>query len=83
TALQIMYNNILSPVRVAVEWGFARIRAMSKLLHSSWNMQLQGQAVDVHVKSAVLLANARTTLRGAQATKYFICTPPSLEEYFA
>ncbi|KAJ1400527.1 hypothetical protein B484DRAFT_306371, partial [Ochromonadaceae sp. CCMP2298] len=76
TPQQIMYNNILSPVRVCVEWGFARIRVMSKLLHSNWNMTLQGNAVDVHVKSAVILANARTTLRGAQAVKYFTVTPP-------
>lgn len=83
TVLQIMYNNIMSPVRVAVEWGFARIRAMSKLLHSSWNMHLQAEAVDIHVKSAVLLSNARTTLRGAQAVKRFVCVPPTLEAYFA
>ena len=82
TALQIAYNNILSPVRVAVEWGFAKIRAISKLLHSPWNMKLQGEAVDLHVKAAVLLSNARTTLRGAQAVKYFKCVPPSLEWYF-
>jgi hypothetical protein len=83
TPLQAMYNIIMSPVRGAVGWGFARIHAMSKLLHSQWNMQLQGQAVDLHVKSAVLLANARTTLRGAQGVLYFKCTPPTLEEFFA
>jgi hypothetical protein len=83
TAQQIMWNNVLSPVRVCVEWGFARIRAMSKLLHSSWNMLLQGTAVDTHVKSAVILANAHTTLRGAQGVKYFTITPPTLEQYFA
>jgi hypothetical protein len=83
TPLQLMYNNIMSPVRVAVEWGFARVRAMSKLLHSSWNMRLQAQAVDVHVKAAILLANARTTLRGAQTVSYFQCVPPTLEDYFA
>jgi hypothetical protein len=77
-----MYNQVMSPVRVCVEWGFGRIRAMSKLLHSQWNMKLQGEAVDLHVKAAVLLANARSTLHGAQATQYFFCTPPTLEEYF-
>ena len=83
TPHQIMCNMILSPVRVAVEWGFARIRAMSKLMDSKANMHLQGSSVDLHVKSAVILANARTTLRGSQGCKYFSCIPPTLEEYFA
>jgi hypothetical protein len=54
TVLQVMYNNIMSSLRVAVEWGFARVRAVSKLLYSPWNMQLQGEAVDYHVKAAVI-----------------------------
>jgi hypothetical protein len=64
-AEDVMFNNILSAVRIAVEWSFATLRAMSKLLHSSWNMRLQAEAVDLHVKAAVLLGNARTTLQRA------------------
>ena len=82
TVMQLVHNAIMSSLRVAIEWSFARIRAMSKLLHLPWNMKMQGGAVDYHVKSAVLLANTRTTLRGSQASRYYGLTPPTLESYF-
>ena len=82
TVQQIRNNHCMSPVRVCVEWGFARIRAMSKSVDSLWNMKMKASSVDNHMKSAVLLANARTCLQGTQATGYFDIAPPSLDAYF-
>ena len=82
TAQQVIDNHCMSPVRVCVEWGFARLRAMSKLLDTKWNMKMQASAVDYHVKSAVLLSNARTCLQAGQNTSYFDVEPPTLESYF-
>ncbi|KAJ1423515.1 hypothetical protein B484DRAFT_363806 [Ochromonadaceae sp. CCMP2298] len=83
TALQVMYNAIMSPARVCVEWGFGKLKNLSKLLQSADNTHLQGSNVDYHIQAAMLLCNANTCLHGAQATKLFACLPPTLESYFA
>lgn len=73
-------NDIMTGIRVAVEWAFGKIISRSK--HSSYRQKIQESPVISIYLMSVLLANAHTCIYGSQHTLHFGIKPPELDEYF-
>jgi nuclease HARBI1 len=80
---QIELNNLMSDIRVAIEWSFGKIIERNKFVSFGKSMKIQNSPVSKYYHIAILLANAHTCIYGCQHTKYFNIQPPSLEDYFA
>ncbi|XP_050515881.1 uncharacterized protein LOC126892544 [Diabrotica virgifera virgifera] len=75
------FNNSMCQVRLAVEWGFAKIVREFAFLDFHKNQKLLLQDLGKMYKCAVLLINCHTCLYGNQAATYFNVIPPNLETY--
>lgn len=74
-------NKRMSKLRVAAEWGFAKIIQLFPFLDFKKNLKIYKQQVGNYNKVGVLLTNCHTCLYGSQVSKYFDCNPPALENY--
>lgn len=74
-------NKKISKVRVAVEWGFAKILQLFPFVDLKKNLKMKKQNVSKFYKVATLLTNCHTCLYGGQVNSYFEIDPPELEEY--
>lgn len=75
-------NSIMSPIRVAIEWGFKDIVVQNKYIGFAMGQKLQeNRTLGKYYLTAVLLANARVCLYGGQHLDYFGVQPPTLEDY--
>lgn len=78
----VLFNQSMKVLRVAVEWGFAKVIQQFAFVDFKKNQKLLLQNLDTYYKVAVLLTNAHTCLYGSQTGHYFNVVPPNLEEYF-
>lgn len=76
-----IFNNILSNLRVSVEWGFGKIIQEFAFLDFKKNQKLLLQEVGTMYSVATILANCHTCLYGSQQSVYFNIEPPPLEIY--
>ncbi len=74
-------NRIMSPMRIGVEWGINKLKCMSPLLSNLYVMKIQQSQVSKYVFAGALISNMHTCLHGSESSKYFDCSPPTLEEY--
>lgn len=72
----------MSKVREAVEWGFGDAVRQFAFLDFSKNLKVLLQPVGLLYSVALLLSNAHTIIHHPQIPQYFLCQPPSLQEYF-
>lgn len=79
---QQAFNARMSKVREAVEWGFGDAVRQFAFLDFSKNLKVLLQPVGLLYSVALLLSNAHTILHQPQISQYFICQPPTLQEYF-
>ena len=79
---QQLFNTAMSQQRIAVEWMFKEIINDFKFLDFKKNLKIYLSAVGKMYLTVTLLTNARCCLYENQTSKYFDCTPPTLEEYF-
>ena len=75
------FNNRMSKVREAVEWGFGEAIRVFPFLNFSQNMRILLSPVGLYYLVAILLCNAHTILHSPLVPQYFTCPPPTLEEY--
>ncbi|XP_064462205.1 uncharacterized protein LOC135372615 [Ornithodoros turicata] len=78
---QSAFNEAMSSVRQAVEWGFGKIAGLFAFVDFRENQKLHRQKVARMYKAGALLANCHTCLYGSQVSRYFGVDPPSLEDY--
>ena len=76
-----LLNQVMSSVRISVEWGFGRLASLWPWLDYTRGMQVLLAPIGLYFPVAVVLTNAYTTLYGSQTGDYFGVLPPSLEEY--
>mmetsp|Transcript_18466 Transcript_18466/g.16728 ORF Transcript_18466/g.16728 Transcript_18466/m.16728 type:complete len:84 (+) Transcript_18466:3-254(+) len=78
-------NNLMSRVRVAVEWTFGKISGLYKFISFFKGQQLQKSTIAKQYTIACLLANCNTCLYGSQhnLSRSFDIEPPSLEDYLS
>lgn len=74
-------NKRMSPLRVCVEWGFAKILQLFPFVDFKKNLKVGKEKVPKFYKVATILTNCHTCLYGSQVCQYFEVDPPTLEEY--
>lgn len=74
-------NKLMSPLRVSVEWGFAKIIQLFPFVDFKKNLKIRKEKVPQFYKVATILTNCHTCLYGSQVNHYFECDPPGLDEY--
>jgi hypothetical protein len=78
------FNQVMSSVRICVEWEFGDIVTQWAHVNYKRNQLIaNGSRPGQQYIVAALLTNCRNCLRPGVTSKYFNCTPPSLEEYVA
>jgi len=78
------FNDGMAAVRVSVEWGFMRVKQLFAYLAFVPSQRIYSSPVAKLYRVAVLLTNMITCMNGAsQASDYFHCAPPSLDDYMA
>ncbi|KAK4886490.1 hypothetical protein RN001_002761 [Aquatica leii] len=78
---QLLYNNTMKVLRVAVEWGFQKVISQFAFVDLKKNQKLLCNDIESFYKCAVLLTNCHTCLYGSQTAEYFNIMPPVLEEF--
>lgn len=72
----------MNAVRVSVEWGFKEVTQCFPAINYRTGQRLLLSPVGLQYKVAVILTNAITCFRGGnQTSKFFLCPPPSIEEW--
>lgn len=79
---QVQFNNNMKVLRIAVEWGFAKVIQQFAFIDFKKNQKLLLQDLENMFLVAALLTNCHTCLYGSQTASYFDIEPPTLEEYF-
>jgi hypothetical protein len=74
-------NYLMSRARVSNEWGFKGIREQSPFLHRKEVLKVRRGPVFRTVRTAVTVRNFKICMKGSQASLYFVCRPPTLQQY--
>lgn len=74
-------NIEISRVRIAVEWGFAKIFNNFAFIDYKKNLKVYNQNIGNLINAAAILTNAHTCLYGSEISQYFKLKPPTTEEY--
>lgn len=77
-----LFNQAMSPLREAVEWGFGEVIRQFAFLDFHKNQKVLMQPVGLLYTVGIILCNAHTILHGSKTSTYFNCPPPTLGEYF-
>lgn len=75
------FNNIMSVLRVSVEWGFGKIIQQFAFLDFKKNQKILLQDIEEMYKVAMILTNCHTCLYGGETSSYFDINPPLLDDY--
>ncbi len=76
------FNQAMSEVRIAVEWGFGEVVQQFAFLDFEKNLKIGLQPVGKYYSVATLLINCRVCLgHGGKVSDFFNIPPPSLESY--
>ena len=81
TPQQLAWNTAMSAVRIEVEDIFGILSKTWPFLNAHWKMRAFASPVGAYYRTAALLTNAMTCIRGNQISAAFSLPPPSLEEY--
>jgi len=82
--LNQLFNQILSPERVTVEWGYEKIVDLWAFVDYKKCQKLLKSNVEAIWHLAVWLTNLHNCVNGGnQISEYFEVKPPTLEEYIA
>lgn len=77
-----LFNQSMKTLRVAVEWGFAKVIQQFGFVDLKKNQKLLLQDVEDMYKVAVLLSNCHSCFYGNQTADYFNIVPPTIHQYF-
>lgn len=81
TAAEARFNEDMSSARVAVEWGFGKIKVNWAYLDFKKGMKPYQCDIQKFWPVAQILTNCHTCLYGSQTSNYFDVLPPRLEVY--
>lgn len=81
TQQQREFNERMSKVRIAVEWGFGKIISEFAFLDFKKNQKILLQEVGSMYMTAVILTNCHSCLYGNQTAQNFNTMPVELEQY--
>ena len=75
------FNRRMSKIRVPIEWGFGRVRALFPFVDYSHKLRFDSMPVGSYYIIAVFLTNLYCCLHGSQTAQYFTCPAPEIEDY--
>lgn len=75
------FNHIWSNQRIAVEWGFGAITRAWQSLDFVTLQKPRRSRIGMWYLVSMILTNCHMCLHRSQASQYFDCQPPSLDEY--
>ena len=75
------FNEVMSSVRVSVEWLFGDVLNSFKFLDFKKNLKLGLSAIGKHYIVAALFRNIFTCLYGNTASTFFQLDPPTVQDY--
>ena len=78
---QEQFNAAMSPLRTAVEWGFAKLSTYFAFVNFYANLKIRLQPIGHYFQTATLLANCHTCCYGSEVATYFGIAPPPLDIY--
>lgn len=82
TVIEKDFNEAMSGLRIAVEWGFGEVIQTWAFLDFYKNLKIGLQPVGTYYAVGTLLTNCRVCLGlGGKVSDFFGVPPPSLEEY--
>ena len=81
TEQETEYNRVISSVRIAVEWGFGKVSRYFAFTTYKHDLKINLQPIAEYYKLAVLFTNCHTCFNGSQASQYFNCGTPTINEY--
>ncbi len=70
------FNSAMSPLRTAVEWGFAKLTTYFVFVNFYANLKIRLQPIGHYFQTATLLANCHTCCYGSEVATYFNLNPP-------
>ena len=77
------FNKTMSAARIAVEWGFGKIKTNWSYLDFKKGMKPYQSDLQKFWPVAQILTNCHTCIYGSQTSNYFNVMPPPLEVYLA
>lgn len=83
TQMEKTFNNCMSRQRIIVEWAFGKVNQYFGYVDYNKGMKIGLSPVGAYYFVAVLLTNCHTCYNGSNASQYFQCPPPSIEEYLS
>ena len=81
SARQQLENDSMSKCRQSIEWDYGQIGNLWKVCTFKDKLKLRKQPVCELVSTCFLLTNAFNCMNGNQTALYFMCNPPTLEEW--
>jgi len=69
-------------LRIAAEWGFAKVTNLFAYLDLPRGLRIWLSPIGLYYRVAVLFTNAHSCNYSNQASEYFNCPAPTLNEYF-
>ena len=81
TTEQQQFNAAMSPLRTAVEWGFAKLATYFAFVNFYANLKIRLQPIGHYFQTAMLLTNCHTCCYGSEVGTYFNMDPPPLDVY--
>lgn len=81
SAEEVQFNNEMSRVRIAVEWGFGHVLQYFSFVDFKKNMKLLLQPVGTLYTVSVLFSNCRVCMYGNATSTKFNLRPPELHDY--
>ncbi|KIJ56001.1 hypothetical protein M422DRAFT_150642 [Sphaerobolus stellatus SS14] len=82
TLEQQAWNAEMSKIQEPVEWAFKEVSQKFTYLDFSTSQKILLTPCGLYYLVSLLLCNAHTILHYPQIPQYFVCPPPSLQEYF-
>jgi hypothetical protein len=70
-----------SSIREPIEWNYKDLKVMFKYMDYKHFMKLRNQPLAKIVFVCLLLRNAYNTMNPGQTSQYFVCDPPTFEDW--
>jgi hypothetical protein len=73
----------IAAIREPIEWDYKDLKTMWKYMDYKHVLSLKKQPIAKIVFVSMLLRNAHVTMNGNQTAHYFLCQPPTLEQWLS
>ena len=79
--LEKIHNDIFKKIRISVEWPYGWVTSVWAYVDFKKQMVLGQRPIGRYYVVACIMTNVRSCLYGNQASSYFECPRPSLNDY--